>query len=359
MNHRLHQLILVAVGLLCLSLEVQAQASSMSALVVVGAGHDVSADLIDDVNEAVAFAVGRSEQIVFVPKERVREALGYRSPREPGSCSFDDECIRRQRKGLKVKRFIVVRLTVKDGGYRIHVIDVAEKADADVSLVGQSTASSSDLINQTRRLVRKLLAPSTTLEVRTNLVDATIEVGGKQVGVGRASVVLPLGTHVIRVSKEGYTRFETSVTCVQGQKCVVQANLAKAQKGSQDASPSSWEDTLRITGWSTLGVGVAMTVVGAVFGVRALSLQQELDDACDGNLCQLTREEMTTKLSSGDDAAAIYNTVGIPGMVLTAGGALMVVMSYLHLFEDDSGAARIVPMVRLDGSVGAQAEWRF
>jgi hypothetical protein len=197
------------------------------------------------------------------------------------------------------------------------------------------------------------------LEVRTNVVDATIEVGGKRVGVGSVSVVLPLGMHSVRVSKTGYTRFETSVTCVQGQQCVVQANLAKTLEGPQGSSPASLEDTLRITGWSTLGVGVAMTVVGAVFGVRALSLQQELDDACDGTLCQLTRAEMTTKLSSGDDAAAIYNYVGIPGMVLTAGGALMVVMSYLDLFEDDSDAVRIVPMVHLDGGVGAQAVWRF
>ena len=68
---------------------------------------------------------------------------------------------------------------------------------------------------------------------------------------------------------------------------------------------------------------------------------------------------MASKLNEGDEAAALFNYVGVPGMVLTVGGAAMVILSYLDGFTDAPGEARIVPIVQLDGSVGVQAEWRF
>jgi len=336
------------------------QQNTPSALLVLGAGEELSADLLDDVTEAVLYSVGQAEKVSFIPKERCQESVGYLSPREPGSCGFDDECVRSKRAALGVERFIIVRITLHEQAYRIQVTSVGQAAVNDRTAMGQSTRSSSDLINQIRRLVVPLFQqPSVTLQIISSASDAQVFVDGKPVGTGTVSMSVEVGTHAVRVTRAGYVAFETTANCVAGAPCSVRAVLVKEGEVAPPDSPLQTAEIVRWSGWATAGVGVAMTVVGSVYGFKARSYQQELDDSCQGRYCARTRSKGSNTLGSGEDAAMIFNAVGIPGMVLAAGGATLVILSYLDVFSESDSSARILPVVGADGGVHLHTEWRF
>jgi len=351
-------LVALLVGFWCVP--AVAQQAAPSALLVLGAGENLSSDLLDDVTEAVAFSVGRAKNISFIPKERCQEIVGYHSPREPGSCGFDDECIRSKRKALGVERFIIVRLTLLPQRYRVQVIAVGAEAKSDRSAVGQSSRSSSDLINQIRRLVLPLFEQeSLTLQIIPNVADAQVSVDGKALGTGTVSKTVTAGSYRVRVTRAGYVPFEVATPCPSGPVCTVQVNLVPEGAVATAETPMSTRLIVRWSGWATAGVGVAMTTVGIVFGIKARGFQQELDDRCVGRQCTGTQAESESTLAQGNDAATIFNAVGIPGMVLAAGGLTMVALSYLDIFDAEESTAKIIPVVTSDGSFHIQSEWRF
>ncbi len=359
MRRLIVQNLVVTIALLCGG-NALAQQDASSALLVLGAGEDLSADLLDDVTEAVSYAVGQAKKVSFIPKERCQESVGYLSPREPGSCGFDDECVRSKRGQLGVERFIIVRITPQSQGYRIQVTSVGSTAANDRTAMGESTRSSSDLINQIRRLVVPLFEqPTVTLQIITSASEAQVFVDGTSVGTGTVSMPVLAGPHTIRVTRVGHVAFETTANCVAGSPCTVRAMLVKEGDTTGADTPLQTTEIVRWSGWATAGVGVAMAVVGTVYGLKARAYQQDLDDACQGRLCALPRSKSTDTLSSGEDAAMIFNAVGIPGMVLAAGGATMVILSYLDVFDDSDSAARIIPVISADGSVHLHTEWRF
>ena len=351
---------LVAVVAICWGAIALGQQNVPSALLVLGAGEALSADLLDDVTEAVLYSVGQAEKVSFIPKERCQESVGYSSPREPGSCGFDDECVRSKRATLGVERFIIVRVTPTTQGYRIQVTSVGQAAENDRTATGNSTRSSSDLINQIRRLVVPLFQQlSVTLQVISSASDAQVFVDEKPVGAGTVSLSVEAGNHSVRVTSPGHVPFETTANCVAGGPCIVRAVLVKAGDSTSPDVPLQTTDIVRWSGWATAGVGVAMTVVGTVYGFKARAYQQELDDSCQGRICARTQSKSSKTLSAGEDAAMIFNAVGIPGMVLAAGGATLVILSYLDVFSESESSARILPSVDADGGVHLHTEWRF
>ncbi len=335
------------------------------ALLLAGSGPGIETDLTDDVGEAVTFALGGDKGFRALPKEKVQAKIGYLGPNKPGDCLFDTECLRKVHKELGTRWFVVVRLSVEDGQYRVVVTRIADQGNLDVAVSALVPRSTSDLINKLRALVGGALAePMTMLTISINEKDALVEANDVKLGQGSISRRVRAGSYRIRVSKAGFTTFEATISCVVEQPCVVPATIFREQTPlerpttASGVSPTT-KTALVATGWAVTAIGVGMLVTGAVFGARSTALNSELAEVCPaGGVCTIGRAEADQKVTDGRDAAKLFNAVGIPGIVLAVGGLAMALTG--HLLTPAAGQGGVtVTGVASPGFLGLQAEGRF
>lgn len=341
----------------------------VDALVVVATGADMSAELAADTTEALHFSVAPDTGLNFLPKEKVLGMLAYDGPMQPGSCIYDNECLRRTHKELGTRWFIVVRLSASGSGYGITVVRIAESAELDVAVNGESGHSAAELINKCRGLVVSAMkTPLATLVFSVNEQDATVEVGGKVVGQGSVTVEVRPGTYRVRITKEGFVPFDAKIACGADRQCIVPVNILPLQRVPDPEPdpepdpgtpvPDNTPQILQITGWSAAGVGAAMTVVGVIFGVNAANNQSDLDAACADPQCSITRQDARAMANDGEQGATLFNAVGIPGMILLVGGVTTAVIG--HIIEPETKQElEVTPALGLDGSVFLNARLRF
>lgn len=340
-------------------------------LLVVAVGASVDAELIDDLTEGLHFATKRAaakRDFRFLPKEKVKSALGYLGPKSPGSCILDRECLRKAHKTLGTRFFLLVRLQPSDGRFQIVVTRIGEKAADDVVKDGSSPTGAANFMNAARSLILSSLEdPRITLSLSVNEKGAAIEVGGK-VLTGTTIRVRP-GRYRIRVTKEGFVPFEASVDCVAGQPCVVPANIFRSPTiPTRPTDPRPTDPTadpvpriLQITGWSAAGLGVALTITGIVFGAQSSSALSELEDACASGVCTLSRGDAEDKRSKGEDGATLFNALGIPGMILTAGGLATAIVGHVLAARSpgSKGDVEVTPAIGPGGTTLLMTRIRF
>ncbi len=338
------------------------------ALLVVGTGADVSQELADDITEAIAFSIAKDTGMSFLPKEVVTAKLDYESPGKPGTCIFNNECLRKVHRSLKTRHFIVARLARGGAGYKITVVRVTNTASGDVTAAGDTPNGPSDVINKMRALVtQSLKTPIATFVLSVNEQDAIVEVGGKKVGTGSTTIKVKPGTYRIRVSKKGFVTFEAKLQCTAGQQCIVPVNIIPKQAVVKPPDPpvktpgaDNTPKILKIAGWSTAGVGVAMTIVGVVYGLQASDAQSELDVACATSPCSITADRASELTSQGESGSSIFNGVGITGIVLTVLGAGAAITG--HLIKPKTATKSTIdvqPTWAPDGSFFMRARVRF
>ena len=336
---------LIAVSFLCFAAIPASATEPADVLLVLATGADAGEELAGDVNEALSFAIAREKEMVFLPKEKVMGEMDYESPTKPGNCVFDNACLRKVKEKLGARWFIVARLALRDGGYQITVTRIADSADEDVSRAKPSPAGAASVINTTRGLVLgSLKQPMTTLVLSVNIPDALVEINGVKRGEGPTSVAVKPGRYKIRVSKEGYTPFEATITCAADRQCVVPANIFEVPVNNLNPDPrvptvDSTPKILQITGWTAAGIGLVMGGVGIAYGVQAKSLQNRADKACSSNPCGGSlenRADAEQLQREGQTAAKLFNGVGIPGLILLAAGTAVAVVG--HVLEPETGA---------------------
>jgi hypothetical protein len=305
-----------------------------------------SPELANDVTEALSFALSQDEgqALNFLPKERVIEQLGYASPDQPGTCIFDHECLRRVHKELGTRLFVVARLESTEERHDITVVRITESAELDVVTSARTAASTADLINRTRTLASiALRPPKIMLVISVNESEASIEVDGLPVGIGSVTLEVEPGVQQVRVSKPGFHPFEREVPCAAGAPCVLPVHLQSTQPNLVTGGAAmSTPEILQMTGWSVAGVGAVMSVVGLIYGVDATQASDDFESACRTVPCTMTRAEAQALASEGQTGATVFNSVGIPGLVLLAGGVATGVVG--HWLESKDATLTVVPL---------------
>jgi hypothetical protein len=334
------------------------------AFVVLAVGDGVSSELADDVTEAVTFAVGSQNKLNFLPKEKLQQQLGYQSPAQTGNCVFDNECLRRVRKSLGVRWFVVARLSRVGASVQIVVTQIAGSGPLDVQASGQAPSGASDIINKVRMLLlRVLVRPQSTLAISPSHPDGQVFVDGKKVGTGNVVVKVTPGPHMVRVSKIGFTTFKASVDCGANSECVVAAKLVPSNESNYSGT-IPMRDTgriWRIMGWTSAGVGSGLVIIAAIAASQSSGLEDELNDACASKPCSITRTDAKSKTNKGERAALVAQVSGSIGALLLAGGATAIVMGYLKRTARISTGREIQLQPFLDGrgNLGLNATLRF
>ncbi|MBT9558766.1 MAG: PEGA domain-containing protein [Myxococcales bacterium] len=326
-------------------------------LVVIGAGSSLPDEFEDDVGEPLSFTLSKSKELAFafLPMDRVRTELGYGGAMAPGSCVFDNECLRKTRASLGADRFIVVKLAGTEAEVDLTVTRITDSSVTDVSRTQKVQGGAAEVINVARGLAIEVLEERrATVVVTVNEPDAIIEVGGVRLPEGKRRLEVKPGSYRITVSKPDFTPFETTLTCRPGEQCAASASIFPLR---QDDLGGATNDTLSrslvISGWSAAGVGAVLTAVGIVYGLRSQELSDELDAACIGtsaigrSVCDLTRSEADDKAAEGREAARIFNGAGITGMVLLVAGITTAAVG--HGIAPDDTSVEVAPVSMGDG----------
>lgn len=326
-------------------------------LVVIGAGSSLPDEFEDDVGEPLSFTLSKSKELAFafLPMDRVRTELGYGGAMAPGSCVFDNECLRKTRASLGADRFIVVKLAGTEAEVDLTVTRITDSSVTDVSRTQKVQGGAAEVINVARGLAIEVLEERrATVVVTVNELDAIIEVGGVRLPEGKRRLEVKPGSYRITVSKPDFTPFETTLTCRPGEQCAASASIFPLR---QDDLGGATNDTLSrslvISGWSAAGVGAVLTAVGIVYGLRSQELSDELDAACIGtsaigrSVCDLTRSEADDKAAEGREAARIFNGAGITGMVLLVAGITTAAVG--HGIAPDDTSVEVAPVSMGDG----------
>lgn len=162
-------------------------------------------------------------------------------------------------------------------------------------------------------------APIAGLQVRRD---------GELVGEGQWGSALPVdvGEHEIEVTAPGRQKWTTKVqVAAQGASVTVSVpELAPEVGGGATAEGSAW-GAQRIAGVAVGGAGVISLVVGAVFGARAISKNNESKAQCsptDPTFCNSTGAALRGEVKT---AGTISTAAVVVGGVLVAGGVVLAV----------------------------------
>ncbi len=152
---------------------------------------------------------------------------------------------------------------------------------------------------------------------------------GVEVGSGSWATPIPVdpGHHHIEATAPGYKPFVTIVTIgSEGdrQSIVVQVLEPEPVEGA-GAPRDDARKPLRYAGLATAGAGVVGIAVGAVFGLRAISLNNDSKGGCDA---QSNCDPASFSSRNDSRSAGNVSTVAfIAGGALLAAGAAMVIVS--------------------------------
>ncbi|MFT5435087.1 MAG: hypothetical protein ACI9OJ_005804 [Myxococcota bacterium] len=295
-------------------------AAPTDALLVVGVDPQLEAELADDVTEAVSFAIGDAapgRTFNFFSKERIKAELDYRGPRKSGGCIFDNECLRRAHQRLRTATFVLGRIKRVPAGYHIVLTRIDLDRRLDVTRQATTPKSPAALINKVRALlVESLSEAPASLLLRISESDAVVAIGGRAVPKGIREIEVEPGMHHVSIIKPGFVDFSVDIPCRAAERCVLSATLQKEPEPVDPALSTG----LIAGGWSAVGVGVVLSTVGIVYGLRAQSIDDELASECSGAVCQGHRTDAESRAAEGQQATRIFNGAGITGMVLVVSG---------------------------------------
>jgi len=158
-------------------------------------------------------------------------------------------------------------------------------------------------------------------------VADSVDVDGQRLGRASYSTALPLdpGQHRVAVAA-GADRYEVAftVSATPG-RSVVEVPLDAAHRIAPKKPPpveSTATDGRAIAGWVTIGAGLIGVGLGSYFGARALSLGEQSDERCDGNVCDAKGLALYDEAHANADGSTA--SFVISGAALATGTALLI-----------------------------------
>ena len=201
------------------------------------------------------------------------------------------------------------------------------------------------------------------LIVTSNVPGADIFVDGKRVGMtaeyeqNAIPIELVTGNYVVAVRKDGYEKADAvKVTIEKGQTEKLHVDMEVA------TDPEAIRSGLKIAGWTTFGVGIAVGALGATF----LGLTQGDDDYFDKKVKKRLDDHIQDGYKDINDTAqslALWGTIstGVGGFLIASGIALLCT-GYLYDFTVDVEEAAYVPKINFNLSPeyqGMSMGWNF
>ncbi len=227
----------------------------------------------------------QAEALTEAIKSRVRNAPGFKLAETVQSLSMllpalkcpakpDTACLQRIGDQLKTDNFFWGTVTKAPTPHQViadvHLWTRGKPGQEDRQTYSDNLKDQNDeaLKRIAAGIFEKLTGVSTqgTVVVHSN-VDGTLLSDGANVGVvtnGTATVTLIAGTHQLEVQAPGIPASPQSVTVTAGAQSEVTFQLGAAT--TTPTPPSKPLPIRKIVGFSTIGVGVALGVVGIVFG---------------------------------------------------------------------------------------------
>ncbi len=235
---------------------------------------------------------------------------------------------------------------------------LTEAADTYERLMAEPLPSSApkvfrDAQADSKKYFADLLARIPTVLVRVSGVSAdaakaTLDDKPLDVASGVARRADP-GSHIVRVTADGYTPFEKAISLPnKGGVVVVDAGLVSI---GRQTTPSA--DTTRASGGSfvpaivAFGTGAAGLVLGGVMGGLELSKVKELEKLCPNKACPA---EAQPDLDKANELASISTVGFVVGGVGVAAGVLLLAVRKKAPANSSTGAL-VVPWVS-PGMVG-------
>lgn len=205
-----------------------------------------------------------------------------------------------------------------------------EQLSFDLSALGRRRPVDEQMAQALAPLFHELGALRGTLQVHSNLQEAQVEWGGRQVGTGtQVQSVLSAGTHPLRVSAPDFMSVERQVTVTSAQTTREVVNLehlppsvpavpqvveTEFDKPAPPPGPALWS---RPGSWVALA-GVAALGVGIGFGSSANGVSGRMVDANHDGALDVTRAEFQTAQRD----ALLANVLGGAGAALIVGGTV-------------------------------------
>jgi tetratricopeptide (TPR) repeat protein len=194
----------------------------------------------------------------------------------------------------------------------------------------------------------KLQGAIATLQVQCNVVDAVVTIDGQEIGktpLAGALRYLP-GPHAVVLSKAGYEKQVLEVILKPGDAITRRVQLLTEDEGAatkravlaaearrraaleQEMQTKEklqrTKRTLRYTGWSAAGVGLATAIVGGAFGIAAGHENSKVEGASFGTVWTTVKPNYNRAETYRQ---VMYYGVGIGVGVAIAGG-IMAAWSY-------------------------------
>lgn len=161
------------------------------------------------------------------------------------------------------------------------------------------------------------------LTVASPAAGQTVKLDDLSVGRAAWGTAMPIdpGEHVIVAAAPGRKAWTTKMTVIgEGSTASIDVPLLEVAPESAAAEPMETGRGQRVWGLVLGGVGLAGIGVGTVFGVRALSKNDDSRALCDGNACLPEGKELRDEAGTNAWVANIALAVG--GLTALAGAYL-------------------------------------
>ena len=182
-----------------------------------------------------------------------------------------------------------------------------------------------------------------SLEPRLSMLTISVAPGGEKIdhleikrdgvvvgpGAWATAVPVDVGAHRVDAAAPGYKPFSTTVTIAAdaARETTVVPVLERSTELPEQPAPSttSFWSPLRYASVAVGVAGVAGVIVGTVFGVRAIGLNNDSKNDCDANsVCGPSGMKSRLDARSAGDVSTV---AFVAGGVLLAGGATMFVLA--------------------------------
>jgi hypothetical protein len=276
-----HRTLPLAAALLSLLVPFQAHAAGLAIFRIDPLG--VEPAIVARLEGLLRIELGRLADATLPPPRRIREIVAENP--DLRNCTGDVSCLVTAGKLLGVDRIISGNVGGLAGSYVVNLKIVDVPSAKELRRIQEPISGEPDqLIEAVRVAAYGLVAPERlrgALAVLADQPKATVYLGGKPMGTTPLPTThgLAVGTHVLRVTKEGYTDVvqEVQVRFQKTAQVVVKLDPPKPTgkegkgKGMRPAPPRPYPWYTRWWFWTAVGVVAAGVGVGLGYAVAGKS----------------------------------------------------------------------------------------
>ena len=229
--------------------------------------------------------------------------------------------------------------------YALVIVEAADRATSEAKYAATQKAAAEE------RAALKEKVASLSVEMPGDMAGASLRVGAEEIPPGRwdQELTVDAGKVIVRVEAPGRKTLERELALAGGEKMrlVVALPAAEASSGplSKEEPSSSSKVPLLPMAYASAGVGVAGFALFAIFGLKAASKYDDLDQKCPGRC----GPEYQDEVDAGRRDTSISNVGLALGVIGLAGGATLFVGDRVTRKAPPSGGEP--PLTSAQGSV--------